>query len=287
MTAGDLEVPLPRGANGQDHGVVAGPQVLDGEVDADVDAALEDRALGLHLLDPAVQERLVHLEVRYPEADKAARPVVAFVDDDLVAGPGQLLGGGHPGRPRAHHGHVLGRVHAGAQGRDPAMGPGVIDDLLLDLLYGDGLVVYGEHAGALARGRAHPARELGKIVGGVQALDGVPPAVPVHEVVPVRDQVPERAAGEAVAKRDGAVHAARRLGGQVLRAHGLVHLAPVPDPQVHGTVLGVLALELQKAVRVSHVPLPSPSWRPSRVGPLWPPGPGRTRAPGGNRWAPP
>ena len=87
VPARDLEVPLPQGADGQDHGVVGRPQVLNGQVDADVDAALEDRALGLHLVDPAVQEGLVHLEVGDAVADEAAGAVVALVDDDVVPGP--------------------------------------------------------------------------------------------------------------------------------------------------------------------------------------------------------
>ena len=257
----DVEVPLPQGADGQDHGVVARPQVLDGQVDADVDAALEDGALGLHLVDPAVQEGLVHLEVGDAVADEAAGAVIALVDDDLVTGPGQLLGGRHPRRPRAHHGDELARVHAGAQRRHPTVLPAVVDDLLLDRLYGHGLVVYGQHAGALARCRAHPARELGEVVGGVQAFDGVAPAVPENEVVPVRYEVAERAARQAVTKRDGAVHAARRLGPERGAVHGLVHLAPVPHPQMDGAVLGLLALVLQEAVRVSHAPKPSPGPR--------------------------
>ncbi len=254
VAAGDVEVPLPQGADGQDDGVVGRLQVLHGQVDADVDAALEDRALGLHLVDPAVQQGLVHLEVGDAVADEAAGAVVALVHHHLVAGAGQLLGGRHARRPRAHHGHALARVHAGAQRRDPTVLPAVVDDLLLDRLYGDGLVVYGQHAGALARRRAHPARELGEVVGGMQAFDRVSPAVPVHQVVPVRYEVAEGAARQAVAERDGAVHAARRLGGQYAGVHGLVHLAPVPHPQVDGAVLGLPARVLQKAVRVSHAP---------------------------------
>ncbi len=92
VPAGDVEVPLPEGTDGQDDGVVAGPQVLDGKVDPDVDAALEDGAFGLHLVDPAVEEGLVHLEVGDAVADQAARAVVALVDDDVDGRPGSAAG---------------------------------------------------------------------------------------------------------------------------------------------------------------------------------------------------
>ena len=79
-----------------------------------------------------------------------------------------------------------------------------------------GSCVDAEHAGRLARRRAQPAGELGEVVGGVQPLDGLVPVVAVDQVVPVGDEVAERAA--VVAERDAAVHAARRLGCERLLA---------------------------------------------------------------------
>ena len=72
-----------------------------------------------------------------------------------------------------------------------------------------GVVVDVERAGGLARRRAHAARHLGEVVGGVQVERRRLPLVAVDEVVPVRDLVVDRAA--VVAVGDAAVHAARRL----------------------------------------------------------------------------
>ena len=63
--------------------------------------------------------------------------------------------------------------------------------------------------------RAQPAGELREVVGRVQALDGLAALAAPREVVPLRDQVAERAA--LVAERDAAVHAAAGLAAQLRR----------------------------------------------------------------------
>src|SRR5947208_3674158 len=70
------------------------------------------------------------------------------------------------------------------------------------------------HAGGLAGRRPQAAGELGEVVGRVQLRDRVLEAVAVDEVVPVWDQVPERA--PVVAEGDAAVHAAGALIAQLL-----------------------------------------------------------------------
>ena len=67
----------------------------------------EDDPLGLHLLEPAVEVPLLHLEVGDAVAEQAADPVGALEDGDRVAGPGELLGAGQPGRARADDRHRL------------------------------------------------------------------------------------------------------------------------------------------------------------------------------------
>ena len=73
---------------------------------ADVDARAEDHALGPHLLDAAVDQRLLHLEVGDAVAEQAADAVALLEHGDRVAGAGQLLGAGQARRPRADHGHA-------------------------------------------------------------------------------------------------------------------------------------------------------------------------------------
>ena len=100
-----------------------------------------------------------------------------------------------------------------------------VDDLDLDLFDRHRVLVDPQHASRLAGCWAEPARELGEVVRGVETLDRVLPVVPVDQVVPVGDEVAERAA--VVAERDAAVHAPAGLQLQRLLGEGLVHLLPV------------------------------------------------------------
>src|SRR5690606_16105428 len=88
-------------------------------------------------------------------------------------------------------------------------------------------------------------------VGGVQPFDGVPPVVPVDQVVPLGDEVAERAA--VVAERDAAVHAAGGLPDEGRAVEVLVDFAPVLDPNGHGPVGGQLPFgDLEEAFGVGH-----------------------------------
>ena len=140
---------------------------------------------------------------------------------------------------------------------DPALVPGALDDLDLDLLDRDRVLVDAEHARRLTRRRAQPAGELGEVVGRVQPVDGLAPVVAVHEVVPVGDDVPERAA--VVAERDAAVHAATGLGAELVLVERLVHLLPVAQAHGDGTPRGRLPLPPQESGGLTHGTPPSPS----------------------------
>ena len=64
-------------------------------------AGPEDDPFGLHLLEPPVEEPLLHLEVGDSVPEQTADPVGTLEDGDRVAGAGELLGTGQPGRARA------------------------------------------------------------------------------------------------------------------------------------------------------------------------------------------
>src|SRR3546814_856381 len=74
-----------------ENGVMFGHQLLDRYVDADIDAAMESDALALHLLDAAIDEILLHLEVRNAVAQQPAGLGFALVDMNIMAGPATLL----------------------------------------------------------------------------------------------------------------------------------------------------------------------------------------------------
>ena len=118
---------------------------------------------------------------------------------------------GETGRARADHGDSLAGVPLGRYGGDPPVAPRQVDDRHLDVLDRDRLAVDAHDTGGFARGRAEPSGELGKVVRGMQPVGRAAPVVTPHQVVPLGNQVAQRAA--LVAERNAAVHAAARLGG--------------------------------------------------------------------------
>ena len=107
--------------------------------------------------------------------------------------------------------------------------------------------------------RAQPTGELGEVVGRVQPLDRGVPVVAPDQVVPLRDDVAQRAA--LVAERDAAVHAAAGLGlddrqQRPPRTAG-VDLVPVVGALLDRTSLGDLAAVLETAGSAMVEPSPS------------------------------
>ena len=194
LGARQRERPVALGAGGEHERVVAGAQLLERDVAADGDAEGELDALGDELLDAAIDQVLLELEVGDAVAQQAAGAVVALVHGHRVAGARELLRRGEAGRARADDADGMARARRGRLRRDPALLPGALDDRPLDLLDRDGVVVDREDAGLLAGRRAELAGQLGEAVGGVQALARLLPVAAVHEVVPVGDEVAERAA---------------------------------------------------------------------------------------------
>ncbi len=248
-----------------------------GRRDADQGGAAEADPLGHQLGQTAVEHSLLHLELGDAVAQEAAGLLGPLEHHHLVAGPSQLLRTGQAGRARAHDGHFLAGPFPGQLAGHPALGPGSLGDLVLDPFDGHRLGVDPEHARGLARCRAEPARELREVVGRVQPLDGGGPVVPPDQVVPLGDQVPERA--PLVAERDPAVHAPPGLATGPLGLEGLVDLVPVPDAHRHRPAPGQLAAPLQEPGRLTHGPPPSPPPPPRSPRPRlgrWP------RAPAGS-----
>ncbi len=231
LPAGDRQVaPVGRTAGEHDR-VVRRPQHLDVDRLADDRIGPELGALRLHLLEPAVDVPLLHLELGDAVAQQTTDAIGPLEHDDLVAGARQLLGDGQAGRSAPDHGDALAGAHRRHLGHDPAFVPGPVDDLDLDLLDRHRVLVDAEHARRLTRRGTQAARELREVVRRVQPFDRVLPVVAVDEVVPVGDEVAQRAT--VVAERDAAIHAAPRLMVQLVAVERLVHLAPVAQAHRH------------------------------------------------------
>ena len=211
---------------------------------------MEGDALRLHLLDAAVDDVLLHLEVGNAVAEQAAGLGVLLVEMHVVAGAGELLRAGHAGRPGADHGDALAGLHRGQLGRDPAFLKAAIGDRRLDRLDRHRLLDQVQRARRLAGRRADAAGDLGKIVGGVQVLQRALPVAAVDEVVPVGDLVIDRAAG--VAERDAAIHAARGLLLRAFLAERDHELAEMAHAIARRLIAPVAAVDLQEACYLTH-----------------------------------
>ena len=143
----------------------------------------------------------------------------------------------------------------------------MLDDAQLDLLDRHRVLVDVEHARLLARRRADAAGEFREVVGRVQELDGLFPTVAVDQVVPLGNDVAQRAT--FVAEGDAAVHAAGGLLLELLLREMIVDLAPVLEALLHGTPWRHLPLNLDETGDLAHVLAVSPQL--SAISPSPPP----------------
>ncbi len=146
---------------GRDHDrVELRPQLVGGDVDADVDAEAELDALGGELLDAPLDDPLLDLEVRDAEAHEPAAGLVAL-EHASPRGPARRSCCAHarPAGPAPITATDRPVSRVGRLRRDPALVPGAVDDRELDLLDRDRLALADlEHARRLARRGAEPAR---------------------------------------------------------------------------------------------------------------------------------
>ncbi len=206
IAAGDRQIARLSGAAAENNGVVLGAELVAGDVDTRVDAGSEADTLGTHLVDAPIDEVLLHLEVGNAVTQKAADAVVALEHRHVVTLAGELLCSGETRGTRSDDGHLLAGLHARNHGHDETLVESPVDDPAFDVLDGHRFFVDVEHARRLARSGAHATGHLGEVVGGVKSVDGVFEPALVHEVVPVGDEVPERAA--VVTEGNAAIHAA-------------------------------------------------------------------------------
>ncbi len=258
LPAGDGQLARHARAGGEHDRVEAGAQLLDGQRalagPADVDAGAEAGALLAHLGEATVDVSLLELELGDAVAQQPAEAVVLLEHDHGVAGAGELLGGGEARRSGADDRDGATGVPGRGDRAHPALLEGAVDDRDLDVLDRHRRLVDAQHAAGLAGGGAGAAGELGEVVGRVEALGGLLPVVAVDQVVPLRDQVAQRAA--LVAEGDAAVHAAPGLAGDhregALLA-GLVDLAPVHQAHRDRAAGGQLAVAgAQESSGISH-----------------------------------
>ena len=250
------------GAGADHHRVEVTLEVVGGHVLADFHGGDERNALGFHLFQPPPHHLLlVELHVGNAVHEQSAGPIRPFVHRDLVAGAVELRRAGQTGGPGTDDRHPLSGSYQRRFGYDPALLETPVDNGALDGLDGHRVAVDAQDAGSLARGRAHPAGELGEVVGLVQLRQGFFPVVPVNQIVPVRYEIVQRTTRRTwtpphghtrVAERDAAIHASGALLAQRFRRHGQDKLVPVLQTFEGGSVRLFAPLKFHESCNFSH-----------------------------------
>jgi hypothetical protein len=154
---------------------------------------------------------LVELHVRDAVHQQPADAIGTLVHGDFVAGLVQLVGGRQAGGARTDDGHAL----AGALRRrlgltQPSSKPRSMIAFSMFLIVTGGSVMPSTQAPSQGAGQVR-AGELREVVGLVQPVQGFAPAALVDEVVPLRNQVVDRATVVRLAERHATIHAAGAL----------------------------------------------------------------------------
>ncbi len=236
LAAGHAQVAWPRRAGAEDDSVKVAPQRVGGHVLADADAGNEAHPPGPQHVHPPLDQRLVELHVGDAVHQQPADTIGALKDGHFVADGVELVGAGQPGRPGADDSHALAGAAGGCGRANPALVEGAVDDSVFDALDRHRWVGDAQRAGRLARRGADQAGELREVVGLGQAVIRLPPQAAIDEVVPLRDEVVDRAAGghagqrlPLVAERDATIHTAGGLLLQPLIRQMQVDRLPVAD----------------------------------------------------------
>ena len=219
---GNVEIARSFRAARQHHGVKFLAQILRGNAAANVSVRLESDSLGHHLFEAPVENALFQFEVRDAVAQQAADAVILFKQGDFVARAIQLLRGGEARRARTDDGNSLPGARLGRFRLDPAFFPCAVDDGFFDQFDRDGRFVDPQDARRFAWRGANAPGKLRKIISGMEDADRILPAVAIDEIVPVRNDVVDRAA--RVAERNAAIHAARALHAHFFFRERLVDL---------------------------------------------------------------
>ena len=121
LASRDIQIArLLRAARQQD-GVELAPQVFHRNIPAHVRIGLELHPFGAHLLQPPVDQVLLHLEIRNAVAQQSADTVALFEHRDVVPGARQLLRGRQSRRSAPDHRHALAAAHSRRLGNDVAL----------------------------------------------------------------------------------------------------------------------------------------------------------------------
>jgi hypothetical protein len=225
LATGDREVTRCGCSSSQNYCIELLSKLFAGDIDANIHIAAEFNAFGFKLSQTTIKVLLLHFEFWNAITQKAARTVGTLKNNYIVPCTRQLLCGSEPCRPRTDDSDATASPKLRTLWLDPSLGPGAIDNFDLNLLNGHRILIDANDACRFTRCRAEPTCEFRKVIGCVQAIDSVSPAISKHQIVPVGNQISEWTS--VVAKRDTAVHASAGLFANLGDRKVFVDLFPI------------------------------------------------------------
>ena len=212
---------------------------------------MELDALGFHLANASIDQRLFHLEVRDAVTQQPARLAVFFVDVNFVSGACELLRAGEPSWAGPDDGDLFTGGLAEDFRLDPSIDERTIDDRAFDRFDRHGRVGEIQRAGRFARRGAYAAGELGEVIGRVEVARGLLPVAVIDEIVPVGDLIVDGTA--VVTIRNATIHAPRGLIPRRFFRQRDNELFVVPDPIRCRRVTPVAPVDLKKTRDLAHL----------------------------------
>src|SRR5438067_4142301 len=201
----------------------------------------ENNSLFRHEVEPPLHNPLLQFEIGNAVGQQSADAIGSFKYGHRVTRSIQLSRTGEARWTRADDSYLLTRSDFGRLRTHPALPEGMRNQAELDLLDGDWIVVDAQDARGFAGSRTNPTCKLREIVGLMKNLNGFSPTTLVNQVIPIRNDVPERTAG--VTEGDATIHAAGTLRLHQFVGRITVHLKPIANTLVHGPARRHLALD--------------------------------------------
>ena len=217
-------------------------------------------ALARHKLNAAADNGFRQLHVRDAIHQKPAGQRALLDHRDAVAPVVELIGDCKPRRAGAHHRHIFPRAVGREARLHQVVGKGVFDDAQFVVMHRDGIAVEPAGAGLLTESGADAPGEFGEVICFEKSCQCVG-EVPVHDaVVPLRDQIVQRAAEllsiklyPGLTERDAAVHTPCTLLAPLLLGTRKMKLLLVLYPLQRRTHRIRPAFIFQKSGRFSHI----------------------------------
>ena len=123
----------------------------------------------------------------------------------------ELRRSGETRRARAYNSNSFTTARQWRLSNNPAIFEAFVDDGVFDIFDSDRWLSRAKHARTFAGSRTHAAGKFREVIGLVQALERLFPSAVINEVVPLGNQIVNRAAVFGLTERHAAVHAARAL----------------------------------------------------------------------------